>query len=227
MGVAVDQQGNILVTDFDNNCVSRVAAGLTPPALPHAPWQLRTPPAPESSFHTDLHNALQSPDMFHDVTFVVDDERVPAHRVVLASRCEYFRSMFSDGFQESSSSEIQLRDGISAGAFKALLRYLYTDSTEVEDGLLVEMVKVCDQYQVERLRYHCMRRLDADITHENAIGWLVQAHTMEGVECVKESVLTYVAQNYKKIIRCAKPTLVLLDVHPGLFKEIMERWGLL
>ena len=217
----MDQHGNILVADSSNRCVRRVAAGLTPPALPHAPRQLRTPPALKSSFHADLHKALQSP----DVTFVVDNERVPAHRVLLASRCEYFRSMFSDGFQESSSSEIQLRDGISAGAFKALLRYLYTDCMEVEDGLLVEMVKVCDQYQVERLRYHCMRRLDADITDENAIGWLVQAHVMEGVEMVKESVLTYVALNYKRIWQRAKHTVGLLDEHPGLYKEILDRYA--
>ena len=96
---------------------------------------------------------------------------------------------------------------------------------EVEDGLLVEMVKVCDQYQVERLRYHCMRRLDADITDENAIGWLVQAHVMEGVEMVKESVLTYVALNYKRIWKCAKHTVGLLDEHPSLYKEILERWA--
>ena len=91
---------------------------------------------------------------------------------------------------------------------------------EVEDGLLMEMVKVCDKYQVIRLRNHCMRRLNTDITVENAIGWLVQAHTREGVQMVKETVLTYVAAptlppplNYKQISQCAKPTLVLLDEH--------------
>eukprot|EP00976_Prorocentrum_cordatum_P117916 1196384-Prorocentrum_minimum.AAC.5 len=77
-------------------------------------------------------------------------------------RCEYFRMMFSSGFQEggagsssssnSSSNEIAV-GGVSAAAFKTLLRHLYTDCTEVEDGLLLEMVKVADLYQVRRARH--------------------------------------------------------------------------
>eukprot|EP00240_Pyramimonas_obovata_P001278 CAMPEP_0118957570 /NCGR_PEP_ID=MMETSP1169-20130426/62173_1 /TAXON_ID=36882 /ORGANISM="Pyramimonas obovata, Strain CCMP722" /LENGTH=485 /DNA_ID=CAMNT_0006905657 /DNA_START=271 /DNA_END=1728 /DNA_ORIENTATION=+ len=218
-GLAIDWDGNVIVCDGVNRCIRKVAAHLTPPRTSRP-----SPPAHESSLTTDFQKGLESAD-FHDVTFVVDNERLPAHRFVLASRCEYFRSMFSEGFQERGSTEIKISEGISAAAFKALLNYLYTDCMDVEDGLLVEMVKVCDQYHVVRLRDHCMRRLNENITEHNAISWLVQAHTLEGAKMVKQSLLTGVALKWRKIVCHANSTLRLLDEHPSLYKEILERWG--
>eukprot|EP00976_Prorocentrum_cordatum_P075154 1181805-Prorocentrum_minimum.AAC.3 len=91
---------------------------------------------------------LKSTTSFHDVCFVVEQQRVPAHRNVLSTRCEYFRTMLSAGFRESDSPEIPVH-GTSCAAFQALLKYLYTDCMEVEEGVLFDLARLCDQYQVE------------------------------------------------------------------------------
>ena len=61
--------------------------------------------------------------------------RIPAHRVVLAARCQYFETMFSSGMREATQGCVNI-DGVGADVFMALLDHLYTDSTEVpaEDG---------------------------------------------------------------------------------------------
>jgi hypothetical protein len=60
-----------------------------------------------------------------DVVLVVEGERFPAHRVMLAARNEYFRGMFRSGMQggrsEGGVQEIEL-GGMSAGAFRVVLR---------------------------------------------------------------------------------------------------------
>jgi hypothetical protein len=66
-----------------------------------------------------------------------------------------FRSKFGAGFKEGDSAEIHIKDTSNA-AFKALLNYLYTDSMEVDDAVLCDPVKSCDQYGVERLHNHCL-----------------------------------------------------------------------
>ncbi len=44
-----------------------------------------------------------------------------------------------------------------------------------------------------------------------------------GPEMVKESVLRYVAMNFKEIGRTAWPTLALLKQHPGLSDDILRK----
>ena len=62
-----------------------------------------------------------------DVVLVVDGERFPAHRVILAARSEYFRGLFLSGMQGGSSEgEMHEIAQVSAGAFRVVLRYLYT-----------------------------------------------------------------------------------------------------
>lgn len=62
---------------------------------------------------------------YADIVFLVDDQRLPAHRVILAARSDYFRAMFyGGGFRESTQTEIRL--DIPLTAFRTLLRYIYS-----------------------------------------------------------------------------------------------------
>jgi BTB/POZ domain-containing protein 9 len=70
---------------------------------------------------------------FTDVTFIVEGKRFPAHRVLLASRCEYFRALLFGGMRESKpEAEIVLKE-TSAQSFRFLLKYLYTGRIYLRD----------------------------------------------------------------------------------------------
>jgi hypothetical protein len=53
---------------------------------------------------------------------------------------------------------------------------------EVDDAVLFDLAKLCDQYQVERLHNHCLHQLFTGLTVQNAVMRLVQAHT---ASCVR------------------------------------------
>ncbi|VUZ56120.1 unnamed protein product, partial [Hymenolepis diminuta] len=57
---------------------------------------------------------------YSDITLTVGDVRFPCHRVILASRCEYFRALLFGGLAETHSSSIHL-NGISSTAFYHIL----------------------------------------------------------------------------------------------------------
>ena len=76
-----------------------------------------------------------------DVHFNVGGEIIPAHSFVLEIRSDYFRSMFSAGMAEASSSVVKV-EGHSLAAFRALLSYLYTDEVRVEPELLPAVMMV-------------------------------------------------------------------------------------
>lgn len=43
--------------------------------------------------------ALVPSEEYSDVTFIVEEKRFPAHRVILAARCQYFRLLLISSFQ--------------------------------------------------------------------------------------------------------------------------------
>lgn len=61
---------------------------------------------------------------YSDVIFIIDSVRLPAHRVILAARSEYFRALLYGGLSESNQAEINLK--IPLEGFKVLLKYIYS-----------------------------------------------------------------------------------------------------
>jgi len=223
-GVAVDENGNVIVADWQNHCIRRVvsAGAVTPLFL-----NRNVPPLLQSSFASDMQHHLSDSGSFHDVCFVVERERVPAHQAHLSARCEYFRSMFSAGFKEGDTAEIRI-EGTSSAAFKALLKYLYTDIMEVDDAVLFDLVKLSDQYHVGRLHNLCLQQLFKRITVQNAVMRLLQAHTASGAEelmwaKLKSMTMRYVTCNLNEIRCIAMATLdILYREHPALYGSSVD-----
>lgn len=70
--------------------------------------------------------------MFSDVTFIVENRRIYAHRCILYARAEYFRNMFDSNMRESNEKEILIPD-VTYDVFKAVLEYLYSGSIDDDD----------------------------------------------------------------------------------------------
>ena len=60
-----------------------------------------------SDFWNDLQQ-LRTKGSFCDVRLCVGGEAVSCHRVILASTCDYFRSMFTGTFREMDQVDIDL-----------------------------------------------------------------------------------------------------------------------
>ena len=73
----------------------------------------------------DLLEILQS-ENFADVTFVIGDAKVKAHKCILASRSSFFNNMFSVGMKEAQESVISVQD-IKLLTFTKLLEFIYSD----------------------------------------------------------------------------------------------------
>ena len=78
---------------------------------------------------------------FSDVTFLVDGEHVTAHRAILAARCAYFRTMLSSHFQEGQGTEPIRIGETTPNAFRAILRYIYTDELKFDDEDVIHVMR--------------------------------------------------------------------------------------
>jgi sugar lactone lactonase YvrE len=214
MGVAISPVGNLLVADHRNHrirCIEAEAALCFVSALPG-----RMP----SSYTVDMRKMLAD-ETLSDVTFVVDGERITAHRCICAARCEYFSTLLTGQFREGSdrSTEVPVEEA-SATGFRALLDYLYTDQLDFEDAVLVDLMRLAHRYGVERLYGHCVRHSTLQITTSNAVGWFIGAHE-HGLEELQESTFSFISRNFRRIRSEAKQSLQQLAKHPELMMQVM------
>uniref|UniRef100_A0ACD5ZQ38 Uncharacterized protein n=2 Tax=Avena sativa TaxID=4498 RepID=A0ACD5ZQ38_AVESA len=126
-------------------------------------------PVPPSDIGAHLGRLLEHTDGT-DVSFVVEDEKFPAHRAVLAARSPVFRAQLFGSMAEATLSSIRLQD-IAAATFKVMLRFIYTDELprEGEPGgtsteMFQNLLAAADLYGLDRLKIICAHELWARVS---------------------------------------------------------------
>lgn len=76
-----------------------------------------------------------------DIVFIIDNERISAHKFVLMLRCEYFRLMFLSGLREAINGEVVVKE-TSLIAFKTVLNYMYTGKIYLNDKSVDDAIDV-------------------------------------------------------------------------------------
>jgi len=95
--------------------------------------------SPGTSLEQDMELFLRSVGKeFCDVTLVLEDTSIPAHKAILAARCSYFEAMFRSFMPEDATVNIAIGEMIpSRQSFDSLLRYIYNGDVNMppEDSL--------------------------------------------------------------------------------------------
>ena len=111
---------------------------------------------------------------FSDVTFLVQGRRVHGHKMVLALVSDCFRAMFTAGFRESSSSEIEIT-GCTYEAFLAVLEYVYTgvepslNPNHANEGArcslekVMDILELADRFFLDHLKQVCETQLQSNV----------------------------------------------------------------
>jgi len=110
---------------------------------------------------------------FSDVELVCGEQRFRVHRVILAARSEFFRTMFAAGLAESSSREVRIRD-VHPDALACILRYIYNGDLDLKFpepevakfqsagrkhvravGFTLQVLEAAASFLMTELRDHC------------------------------------------------------------------------
>ncbi|XP_072490959.1 rho-related BTB domain-containing protein 2 isoform X1 [Notamacropus eugenii] len=111
---------------------------------------------------------------FSDVTFILDDGTISAHKPLLISSCDWMAAMFGGPFVESSTREVMF-PYTSKSCMRAVLEYLYTGmfsaSPDLDDMKLIilanrlclpHLVALTEQYTVTGLMEATQMMVDID-----------------------------------------------------------------
>jgi len=174
--------------------------------------------APLPVFLTEQFGQLYQTKRLADVIFHVGEEKIHAHRLVLAAASPIFEVMlyeYKEGAPESNlASPVEVKiSGVDATAFGLLLQCIYTDEVEVNAENIQPLMKLAKKYQVDKLSALCADFMQGDVNADNVLDLFQIAPTLLGDE---EFGLKFIEENTEKVIgnegftRLSKDRLLVL-----------------
>lgn len=188
----------------------------------------RAPPPialPAPSLGPDL-GALLEDGTGADVTFDVDGERMPAHKILLQARSPVLRALLTGPMREGHEGVVAVRD-VQPPVFRALLHYAYTDALPEElagaGGLEVAMAQhllaAADRFGLIRLRGICEQRLCETVEAGTVATTLALAEQNNARE-LKRVCLEFVSKHLQAVM-ASDGYHYMIDACPQLQAELL------
>ncbi len=167
---------------------------------------------------------LKNDPPFSDITFIVDGERVQAHRAIIISRSAYFRRMFLGGMREASEcekagAEITILD-TRAATFRTVIKFIYTGMCNVHHDNALELLHAAHLFCLDGLARGIESFLYRAVSVDTAIEILVAAHTYSLVD-LEEHCVEFIIDHYEMFV--FGKGFSKLATHPQILISIMER----
>lgn len=182
--------------------------------------------------------ALVLGEEYSDVTFLVEGKRFPAHRVILAARCHYFRALLYGGMKESQPQAEVCLEETRSEAFSMLLHYLYTGRASLSSAreeVLLDFLGLAHRYGLQPLEDSTSEFLRT-ILHTNNVCLVFDVASLYSLSVLGAACCAYMDRHAPDVLssdgflmlsKTALLTVVRRDSFAASEKEIFQalcRW---
>lgn len=161
-------------------------------------------------FAMDMRKVINDPEL-SDIQFVVgeDREKVYAHKIILAGRCEVFRAMFAEQKQHNSRSQKPQKEGASAllvlpdvrpTVFLTVLEFIYTNTCKLSQATVVDVLASAIEYGLEGLVQCCATYITDGLEVDTACE-AIQAAITYNQDDLRDSCMQFIEKNTKAIFK--------------------------
>ncbi|CAF0764574.1 unnamed protein product [Adineta ricciae] len=141
--------------------------------------------------------------LFCDVSLCVSGQRFLAHKVVLASACPYFSSMFGSGGHVESQTlqDIDLSQTVPcSNAMSIILDFLYTSQVQLNDKCVLGVLIGSLPLLIDDLTELCVAYLRDQFHASNCVGLFLYG---KQYQCppLTEAALHYIFEHFEDVVR--------------------------
>ncbi len=127
----------------------------------------------------ELHRRMRDDTRLHDVVFVVEGQRYPAHRALVAAASPVVASMLTNGMRETGKNEVPLKE-LRGTTWAAVLDYIYTADIRVCDtDAAIDVLHCARRFQLLELEADMVALLGDTLKADNCCAILRVADTFE------------------------------------------------
>ncbi|XP_057554188.1 kelch-like protein 7 [Hippopotamus amphibius kiboko] len=130
---------------------------------------------------------------------MVQERKIPAHRVVLAAASHFFNLMFTTNMLESKSLEVELKDA-EPDIIEQLVEFAYTARISVNSNNVQSSLDAANQYQIEPVKKMCVDFLKAQADASNCLGISVLAECLDCPE-LKATADDFIHQHFTEVYK--------------------------
>ncbi|XP_022233271.2 BTB/POZ domain-containing protein 9-like [Drosophila obscura] len=150
------------------------------------------------SFKEDMGRRCLS-EVYADVWFLVEDQRLPAHCVILATRSEFFRVLLYG----SMTKDRQIRLHVPLAPFKVILSYIYTGTLSINTlplAAIVNVLAVAHLYDLEEVEVALNKRLEQSL-HLNNVFMVLDAARYNNLADLAEECFQFIDRKACELVR--------------------------
>jgi speckle-type POZ protein len=158
-------------------------------------------------------------DKYADFVFKVENEKIAAHKNILAARSPVFDAMFQHNMLENRTNEAEIKD-VTPAAFKALLQFIYTGHCKV-GNLAEELLIAANKYDIQELKQICAKKSGKKLTVDNAVRLLVLSD-LHRARDLKGGVIRFINENAAAVMKTPSWSNFPKS-HPNLLFELYRK----
>lgn len=122
-----------------------------------------------------------------DITFVLGDKTLSAHKHVIAAQSIVFQRMFLSPLTERENTRVQILD-INPKVFEEFINYLYTGEINNFNNIVEDVIVVASKYQVKELKTLCENFMLQHLNVQNVVKFIFMADKLRCPELKQEAV---------------------------------------
>jgi len=165
----------------------------------------RKPPiaAPTATLALNFRNLFNNPTHSDVILTIGNNVSVYAHKAILSTRCEKFRSMLQEGrMKESNEKEVRLQIETQT-LLVGLLEYIYTDSVSgLSPDVAFDLMAIADEYLLPGLWTLCENHCQQSVNCLNVCCLFRNAHLRNAL-VLKNYCLDFMTKNFDVVSKTA------------------------
>jgi len=134
---------------------------------------------------------------FADITITCEGRNFKCHKLILASRSPFFKTMFETDMKEKNTGKYEIKF-MNVEVFEDLLKYMYSGVAPNINSTAKELFEAADRCQLSKLRDLCEVTLCSQIEVSNCIELLLLGDLFQ-TSTLKRLALNFVSNHLKKI----------------------------
>lgn len=155
---------------------------------------------PVSEIPANLKEFVNNP-LFSDVKFLIEDREVVAHRVILAARSGYLKSLLCGAKPEDKGIKLE---GISYAGFLAVMQFIYSNDVgpSLPPQVLTELIRIGDKIFLNCLKTLSLHYLTENMTPDNVIDIYRNAtEKLPRLDDIEKLSLDFAAKHLTKVTK--------------------------
>ena len=163
-----------------------------------------------------LHR-IQQKGKFCDVTLIVGDTKIPAHKIILSSFSSYFEALFNHGMQEENKNEVTLRN-LNGVMVQKLVDFAYSGEIKFSDDNVQELLETANFLDIRLVSQKCAIHISKQIDSQNFIQ-VYELGMNIGEEVMTDAAFKYILDNFIMLSK----TNEFNEIPFALFESILKQ----